>query len=130
MKKLIVVIALGTLSFLCEGQECYLNYFVDEYFLEFVYPRGYDIKSGGYDYRNRMYDDTKFSGISGNWEIDIETDKNGYVRNIGYYYIKYPEMKRLPSTVEEEIINMADQIWNDSRAKVEKKELLFLLYIY
>lgn len=123
MKQFLTTIIFVLSSILCRGQINYLDYRVDDCFLQRVFPSGYDIKYGGYDYRNDIYSDARFVGISGNWEIEIETDKKGKVRKVLYDYIKYPNHTRLPSSVETEIIELADSVLEDSGAKVETKEL-------
>ena len=123
MKQLLTTIIFVLTSILCRGQVNYLDYYVDDYFLQRVFPSGYDIKSGGYDAWNEIYSDTRFVGISGNWKIEIETDKKGKVHVAVYDYIKYPNYTRLPSSVETEIIELADGVLEYSGAKVETKEL-------
>ena len=69
MKKILTTLIFILSAILCQGQENYLNYFVDDNFLVSVYPSGYEIKYGRYDYRNGIYNETTSQGISGNWEI-------------------------------------------------------------
>ena len=123
MKKILTTLIFILSAILCKGQENYLNYFVDDNFLVSVYPSGYEIKYGRYDYRNGIYNETTFQGISGNWEIEIRTDKNGIVDLVSYDYIKYPSNRRLPSSVENEIIHIANNAIEGSGTKVETKEL-------